>query len=156
MRASFGRRVGRGKSSDGVQAVLTGATCRFRREISPSPGRARAVRRTRPVIGDPVAAVAAGRPRNRTAALDLIKGRVRAAQSRSPPPRRRWSTPSRVSTTTGSGNLHKLIDLEFGDADEGIAEGDLVREDLFSLRAARTCPMEQHAALAQWSPDPQG
>src|SRR5204862_3825590 len=52
-----------------------------------------------------------------------------------------------------SGNLHKLINLEFGDVDTGIAEADLVREDLFFFEGSTHLPMEQHAAVAMWSPD---
>src|SRR5436190_2240409 len=51
------------------------------------------------------------------------------------------------------GNLHKLIHLEFGDVEAGFAAADLVREDLFFYEGNTHLPMEQHAAVAQWSAD---
>src|SRR6266478_861279 len=52
-----------------------------------------------------------------------------------------------------SGNLHKLINLEFGDVEAAIGEADLVQEDLFFFEGNTHLPMEQHAAVASWSPD---
>src|SRR5207245_500570 len=51
------------------------------------------------------------------------------------------------------GNLHKLINLEFGDVEAGFAAADLVREDLLFFEGNTHLPMEQHAALADWSAD---
>jgi CO/xanthine dehydrogenase Mo-binding subunit len=50
-------------------------------------------------------------------------------------------------------NIHKLVSLEFGDVEEGFREADLVREDAFFFEGNTHLPMEQHAALAQWTPD---
>src|SRR5205823_3668413 len=52
-----------------------------------------------------------------------------------------------------AGNIHKLIHLEFGDVDRGLAEADVVREDLFFFEGNTHLPMEQHAAVADWSAD---
>jgi CO/xanthine dehydrogenase Mo-binding subunit len=57
----------------------------------------------------------------------------------------------RIHDYGDAGNLHKLIDLEFGDVAEGFAEADVVREDLFFFGGNTHLPMEQHAALAEWS-----
>src|SRR4029077_4368194 len=59
----------------------------------------------------------------------------------------------RIHDYGDSGNLHKLINLEFGDVEEGFAEADHVREDLFFFEGNTHLPMEQHAALAEWSAD---
>src|SRR5205823_1016953 len=52
-----------------------------------------------------------------------------------------------------AGNIHKLIDLEFGDVEAGLAQADVVREDLFFFEGSTHLPMEQHAAVADWSAD---
>jgi len=51
------------------------------------------------------------------------------------------------------GNLHKLIHLEFGDVEQGFRDADLVREDTFFFEGSTHLPMEQHAAVADWSAD---
>src|SRR6267142_4714432 len=107
-------------------------------------------------IGDPVAAVAATTEETATAALDLIKVEYEPLKAFASAEEAVEHPEPRIHDYGDSGNLHKLIDLEFGDADEGIAEGDLVREDLFFFEGSTHLPMEQHAALAQWTPLPDG
>ncbi|MGH7568932.1 MAG: molybdopterin cofactor-binding domain-containing protein, partial [Gemmatimonadales bacterium] len=88
-----------------------------------------------------------------TAALDLIAveyAPLRAIATaedavRHPEPR--------IHEYGDGGNLHKLIHLEFGDVEAGFAEADLVREDVVFFEGNTHLPMEQHAALADWSPD---
>jgi 4-hydroxybenzoyl-CoA reductase alpha subunit len=54
----------------------------------------------------------------------------------------------------GSGpNVHRAVAYEFGDVEEAFAEADLVQEDLFYFEGNTHLPLEQHAAVAQWSPD---
>ena len=50
-------------------------------------------------------------------------------------------------------NVHKRIALEFGEVDAGLAAADIVREDVFFYEGNTHLPMEQHAALAEWSAD---
>ncbi len=50
-------------------------------------------------------------------------------------------------------NVHKRVALEFGDVDGEMARADVVREDVFWYEGNTHLPMEQHSALAQWSPD---
>src|SRR6266704_507039 len=104
-------------------------------------------------IGDPVAAVAATSEEVATAALDLIKVVYEPLKSIASAEEAVAHPEPRIHDYGDSGNLHKLIDLEFGDADAGIAEGELVREDLFFFEGNTHLPMEQHAAVATWSPD---
>ena len=139
---------------DGVQAVLTGRDLPIPFGILPvsQDEHALCVERVR-FIGDPVAAVAATSEETATAALDLIKVEYEPLKSFASAEEAVEHPEPRIHDYGDSGNLHKLIDLEFGDADEGIAEGDLVREDLFFFEGSTHLPMEQHAALAQWSPD---
>jgi 4-hydroxybenzoyl-CoA reductase alpha subunit len=49
------------------------------------------------------------------------------------------------------GNIHKLVSLEFGDVEQGFASADHIREDIFYYEGNTHLPMEQHAAVAQYS-----
>ena len=104
-------------------------------------------------IGDPVAAVAATSEETATAALDLIKVEYEPLRAIASVEDAVAHDEPRIHDYGDSGNLHKLIDLEFGDVAEGFAEADLVREDLFFFEGNTHLPMEQHAAAAVWSPD---
>ncbi len=139
---------------EGVQAVLVGRDLPIPFGILPvsQDEHALCVDKVR-FIGDPVAAVAATSEEAATAALDLIKVVYEPLKSFASAEDAVLHPEPRIHEYGDSGNLHKLIDLEFGDADAGIAEGDLVREDLFFFEGNTHLPMEQHAALAQWSPD---
>jgi 4-hydroxybenzoyl-CoA reductase subunit alpha len=104
-------------------------------------------------VGDPVAAVAATSEEVATAALDLITVRYEPLRPiRSPEDALAHPEP-RIHEYGDRGNLHKLINLEFGDVEEGFAEADLVREDVFYYEGNTHLPMEQHAAVAEWSAD---
>jgi 4-hydroxybenzoyl-CoA reductase alpha subunit len=138
----------------GVKAALTGADLPVPFGILPvsQDEHALAPERVR-FVGDPVAAVAATSEEIATAALDLITvdyellPAIASAEDA-------VATPSpRIHDYGDAGNLHKLIDLEFGDVEEGFALADRVREDLFFFEGNTHLPMEQHAALADWSAD---
>jgi len=103
-------------------------------------------------IGDPVAAVAATTEETATAALDLIKIVYEPLKSFDSAEAAVAHPEPQIHDYADRGNLHKLINLEFGDAEAGIADGDLVREDLFFFEGTPHLPMEQHAAVATWSP----
>ena len=104
-------------------------------------------------IGDPVAAVAATSEETATAALDLIKVEYQPLLAIASAEDAVAHPEPRIHDYGDSGNLHKLIDLEFGDVAEGFSDADLVREDLFFFEGNTHLPMEQHAAAAVWSPD---
>src|SRR5262249_42003004 len=59
----------------------------------------------------------------------------------------------RIHNYGDSGNIHKRVALEFGDVEEGFAEADLVREDVFFYEGNTHLPLEQHAAVAHFDPD---
>ena len=59
----------------------------------------------------------------------------------------------RIHEYGDGGNIHKKVSLEFGDVEEGFAEADLVREDIFFYEGNTHLPMEQHAAVAHFDPD---
>jgi len=138
----------------GVHAVLTGKDLPIPFGILPvsQDEHALCVDKVR-FIDDPVAAVAATTEEAATAALDLIAVAYEPLPSFASAEDAVARPEPRIHDYGDSGNLHKLIDLEFGDAAAGIAEGDLVREDLFFFEGNTHLPMEQHAAVAMWSPD---
>src|SRR4030095_10839014 len=59
----------------------------------------------------------------------------------------------RIHEYGDGGNFHKKVSLEFGEMDEGFAEADLVREDVFFYEGNTHLPMEQHAAVAHYDSD---
>src|SRR6266498_3165505 len=142
---------------DGVQAVLTGRDLPIPFGILPvsQDEHALCVDRVR-FIGDPVAAVAATTEETATAALDLITVEYEPLTSFASAEAALEHPEPRIHDYGDGGNLHKLIDLEFGDADAGIAAGDLVREDLFFFEGNTHLPMELHAARIRVIATPNG
>ena len=49
--------------------------------------------------------------------------------------------------------MHKEVSFDFGDVEEGFAEADHLREDVFFFEGNTHLPLEQHAALASFGPD---
>ena len=139
---------------DGVQAVLVGQDLPIPFGILPvsQDEHALCIDKAR-FIGDPVAAVAALTEEAATAATDLIRVDYEPLKSIASAEEAVEHPEPRIHDYGDRGNFHKLIDLEFGDANAGIAEGDMVREDLFFFEGSTHLPMEQHAAVAMWSPD---
>ncbi|MBI5366266.1 MAG: molybdopterin-dependent oxidoreductase [Planctomycetes bacterium] len=99
-------------------------------------------------VGDPVAAVAARDPWIAEAAVNAIKvdyeplpviGSIEEAIARPTP---------QIHPYADEGNLHRKLALEFGDVARGLAEADLVREDLFFYEGNTHLPIEQHACVA--------
>ena len=138
----------------GVIAVLTGKDLPIPFGILPvsQDEHALCVDKVR-FIGDPVAAVAATTEDAATAALDLIKVTYDPLKAIASAEDAVAHPEPRIHDYGDAGNLHKLVDLEFGDVAAGFAEADLVREDLFFFEGNTHLPMEQHAAVATWSPD---
>jgi 4-hydroxybenzoyl-CoA reductase alpha subunit len=139
---------------DGVKAVITGRDLPEPFGILPvsqdehalCPDKVR-------FIGDPVAAVAASSEEIATAAIDLIEVEYEPlATIASPEDAVRMSEP-RIHEYGDRENIHKLIDLEFGDVEEAIAAAHLVREDVFFYGGNTHLAMEQHAAVADWTAD---
>ena len=138
----------------GIKAVLTGKDLPIPFGILPvsQDEHALCVDTVR-FIGDPVAAVAATTEEAATAALDLIDVTYEPLRAIGSAADAIAHPEPRIHDYGDSGNLHKLINLEFGDVEEGFAEAAMVREDLFFFEGNTHLPMEQHAALADWSAD---
>jgi len=105
------------------------------------------------MVGDPVAAVAAvdeetaweacRRIRIDYEKLPTIGSVFEAAETPEP----------RIHDYGPAGNVHKYVNLEFGDLEGGFAAADHVREDRFFFEGNTHLPMEQHAAVAHFDHD---
>ena len=104
-------------------------------------------------IGDPVAAVVAISEEIATETLDRIHVEYEQLDAIASIEQALANPEPRIHDYGDSGNLHKLVSLEFGDVEEGFKQADLVREDLFFYGGSTHLPMEQHAALASYSAD---
>src|SRR5690348_10259395 len=137
----------------GVKAVLTGKDLPIPFGILPvsQDEHALASDKVR-FVGDPVAVVAATTEDVATQALDLIEVAYEPLRAFSDAIDAVEHPDPAIHDYADAGNIHKLIDLEFGDVETGFREADLVREDLFFFEGNTHLPMEQHAAAADWSP----
>ena len=104
-------------------------------------------------VGDPVAAVAAVDEETAEAAARMIEVEYEPLDSLMSIEAALREGTHRIHEYGDGHNIHKLVSLEFGDVDEGFREADLVREDVFFFEGNTHLPMEQHAAVAQWTPD---
>ena len=138
----------------GVKAVLTGKDLPIAFGILPVSQDEHALcPDTVRFVGDPVAAVAATSEETATAALDLIAVTYDQLPAIASALDAVAKPAPRIHDYGPSGNLHKTINLEFGDVEEGFAEADLIREDTLFFEGNTHLPMEQHAALAQYTAD---
>ncbi len=104
-------------------------------------------------IGDPVAAVAAIDEDVAFDAMNLIEVDYEPLQTISSIEEGVMIDEPRIHDYGDGGNFHKKVSLEFGEIDEGFAEADLVREDIFFYEGNTHLPMEQHAAVAHFDAD---
>src|SRR5437764_329600 len=104
-------------------------------------------------VGDPVAAVAAIDEDVAFDAMNLIEVEYERLQTITSIEEGLLIEEPRIHEYGDGGNVHKKVSLEFGDVDEGFAEADLVREDIFFYEGNTHLPMEQHAAIASFDPD---
>jgi 4-hydroxybenzoyl-CoA reductase subunit alpha len=104
-------------------------------------------------VGDPVAAVAALDEETAEEALKLIQVdyevlpplmSIEAALDR---------PDARIHEYGPRGNVHKEVSFDFGGVEEGFAEADHVREDVYFFEGNTHLPMEQHSAVAAYGPD---
>ncbi|MDQ3253376.1 MAG: molybdopterin-dependent oxidoreductase, partial [Acidobacteriota bacterium] len=104
-------------------------------------------------IGDPVAAVAAIDEDTAFDAMNLIEVEYEKLNTITSIEEALMIDEPRIHEYGEGGNVHKKVHLEFGDLDEGFAEADLIREDVFFYEGNTHLPMEQHAAVAHYDPD---
>ncbi|MBA3323009.1 MAG: molybdopterin-dependent oxidoreductase, partial [Pyrinomonadaceae bacterium] len=141
-------------SLPGVRAVMTGKDLPISYGILPvsQDEHALCIDRVR-FIGDPVAAVAAIDEDTAFEAMNLIEVEYEKLQTITSIEEAILIDEPRVQDYGDAGNVHKKVHLEFGELDEGFAEADLIREDVFFYEGNTHLPMEQHAALAHYDPD---
>jgi 4-hydroxybenzoyl-CoA reductase subunit alpha len=104
-------------------------------------------------IGDPVAAVAAIDEETAFEACELIEVEYAPLDSVVDIEDALDGDDPAIHPYGDAHNVHKAIALEFGDVEAGLAEADLVQEDLLFYEGNTHLPMEQHAALADYRPD---
>src|SRR5436853_5246282 len=104
-------------------------------------------------IGDPVAAVAAIDEDVAFDAMNLIEVEYEPLQTISSIEEGVMIDEPRIHEYGDGGNVHKKVSLEFGEVDEGFADADLIREDIFFYEGNTHLPMEQHAAVAYFDTD---
>jgi 4-hydroxybenzoyl-CoA reductase alpha subunit len=104
-------------------------------------------------VGDPVAAVAAV---DEDAAFDALEA-IEIEYEELPPVGSIEDglrpAPTPIHDYGDSGNIHKLVSMEFGDTQEGFTRADRIYEDLFFYEGSTHLPLEQHAAVADFGPD---
>ncbi len=138
----------------GVYAVITGKDLPISYGILPvsQDEHALCIDKVR-FIGDPVAAVAAIDEDTAFDAMNLIEVEYEKLQTITSIEEAVMVEEPRIHEYGDGGNVHKKVHLEFGDLDEGFAEADLVREDVFFYEGNTHLPMEQHAAVAHFDAD---
>ncbi len=119
----------------GVLAVITGEDLPRKYGILPSSQDeyALAIEKVR-YVGDPVAAVAALDP-------DILDEALAHPENK-------------INDEARIGNIHKAVSYEFGEVEAGFAAADYVREDWFYYEGNNHAPMEEHACVASWEPNP--
>lgn len=139
---------------DGVHAVLTGQDLPKPFGILPvsQDEHVLALDRVR-FIGDPVAAVAARTEEIANEALELIRVEYEPLTAIGSIDEALNTPEPRIHDYGPEGNLHKTVNLAFGDVEDAIGRADLVRDDTFFFEGNTHLPMEQHSALAEYSPD---
>jgi 4-hydroxybenzoyl-CoA reductase alpha subunit len=104
-------------------------------------------------VGDPVAAVAAVDEDAAFDALDLIDVKYEALPTVGTMEEGLSPAQTPIHDYGDAGNIHKLVSMEFGDTEEGFARADRVYEDLYFYEGNTHLPLEQHAAVADFTAD---
>ena len=145
---------GRAEALPGVHAVLTGRDLPIKFGILPvsQDEEALAIERVR-YVGDPVAAVAAAAEETAEAACRLIRVEYEVLPAIMDVDEALAREDVRIQDYGPRGNIHKEVALTFGDVEEGFAEADYVREDVFFYEGSTHLAMEQHAAVAAYGAD---
>lgn len=139
----------------GVVAVLTGEDLPQKFGILPSSQdeEALAMEKVR-YVGDPVAAVAALDPDTLEAALSLIEVDYEVLPALMSIEEALAQPDVKINEDARIGNIHKAVSYEFGAVEEGFAGADYVREDWFYYEGNNHAPIEEHACVANWEPQP--
>ncbi|MBA2286407.1 MAG: molybdopterin-dependent oxidoreductase [Ktedonobacteraceae bacterium] len=139
----------------GVLAVLTGEDLPTKFGILPSSQDeyALAIDKVR-YVGDPVAAVAALDPDTLEQALKLIAVEYEVLPALMSIDEALAHPEVKINDDARVGNIHKAVNYEFGAVEAGFAAADYVREDWFYYEGNNHAPLEAHACVARWEPNP--
>src|SRR5713226_1143322 len=139
----------------GVVAILTGEDLPQKFGILPSSQDeyALAIDKVR-YVGDPVVAVAALDPDILDQALKLIEVEYEVLPALMSIDEALAHPDVKINDEARIGNIHKAVSYEFGDMEEGFAGADYIREDWFYYEGNNHAPIEAHACVAQWEPNP--
>lgn len=139
----------------GVLAVLTGEDLPCRYGILPSSQDEYALAQERVrYVGDPVAAVAAVDPDVLDEALRCIRVEYEVLPALMSIDDALAHPEIKINDEARIGNIHKAVSYEFGEVEAGFASADYVREDWFYYEGNNHAPMEEHACVANWEPNP--
>lgn len=144
----------RALSLAGVLAVLTGKDLPIKFGIMPSTQdeEALCVDRVR-FVGDPVAAVTAIDEETAEKALESIDVEYELLSPVMSISEALDESRDQIHAYADHHNIHKFVGLEFGDLEAGFKSADYIREDVFFYEGNTHLPMEQHAAVAQYTAD---
>jgi 4-hydroxybenzoyl-CoA reductase alpha subunit len=139
----------------GVLAAITGEDLPQRFGILPSSQDeyALAIDKVR-YVGDPVAAVAAVDPDVLDEAINLIHVEYEILPALMTIDEALEHPEVKINDEARIGNIHKAVSYEFGDIEGGFADADYIREDWFFYEGNNHAPMEEHACVASWEPNP--
>ncbi len=139
----------------GVLAVIIGEDLPRKYGILPSSQDeyALAIDKVR-YVGDPIAAVAALDPDILDEALRLIRVEYEVLPALMSIDEALAHPETKINDEARVGNIHKAVSYEFGEIEAGFAEADYVREDWFYYEGNNHAPMEEHACVANWEPNP--
>src|SRR5260370_32024073 len=139
----------------GVLAVITGEDLPRKYGILPSSQDeyALAIDKVR-YGGDPVAAVAALDPDILDESLKLVHVEYEVLAALMSIDEALAHPENKINDEARTGNIHKAVSYEFGEIEAGFAVADYVREDWFYYEGNNHAPIEEHACVAQWEPNP--
>ena len=139
----------------GVLAIITGEDLPQKFGILPSSQDeyALAIDKVR-YVGDPVAAVAAIDPDILDEAMKLIDVEYEILPALMSIDEALAHPEVKINDEARIGNIHKAVSYEFGEIEAGFAAADYIREDWFYYEGNNHAPIEAHACVANWEPNP--
>ncbi|HLH62478.1 MAG TPA: molybdopterin cofactor-binding domain-containing protein [Ktedonobacteraceae bacterium] len=139
----------------GVIAIITGEDLPQKYGILPSSQDeyALAIDKVR-YVGDPVVAIAALDPDILDEAAKLIHVEYEVLPALMSIDEALAHPEVKINDEARIGNIHKAVSYEFGEVEAGFAEADYIREDWFYYEGNNHAPIEEHACVANWEPNP--
>ncbi len=143
------------RSMPGVLAVLAGPGSTAPYGIMPSNQDEHALATGKVTyFGEPLVAIAAETLRTARAAARAVRVAYEPLAPVLKTGPQQKAAPQ-VREDAGDGNLHKAVDLEFGDVAAGLREAQFTRTDEFFFQGNNHLALEPHAVTAFWQPDGQ-